>query len=93
MPKHQLNRTQRFDFTVKTVKAFAVLPGDPANEDHFEVIGEFKVSHIADAKDAADRLQEEFDADGDPCRTYVYSTGPVPIYAGLARYSNGRSNG
>lgn len=39
------------------------------------------------AKDTADRLQREFDEDGDPCRTYVYkSDDPIPVYAGLAAY-------
>jgi hypothetical protein len=66
----------RFDYTVKTVRA---LPGG-----HFQEGGEFNCGSPADAKSAADRLQREFDADSDPCRTYVYRKGDnIPVYAGL----------
>ena len=86
MPKKQQNRQTRtinvaqpfvrFDYTVKTVRA---LP-----KGIFVDGGEFNCGSPADAKSAADRLQREFDADSDPCRTYVYRKGDnIPVYAGL----------
>jgi hypothetical protein len=71
-----LRQAERFDFTVKIVRA---MPGGK-----FESSGEFNCGSPADARDAADRLQREFDADADPCRSYVYKNGDsIPVYAGL----------
>ena len=80
--KPQLAPAQKpsFNHTVKTVKATFGFDGGV----QFETSGEFHVHNLSDAKDAADRLQEEFDSDCDPCRTYVYREGePAPLYAGL----------
>ena len=37
------------------------------------------------ANTACDRLQDDFDADGDPCRAYVLDHDMVPVRAGGAR--------
>lgn len=58
--------------------------------EKFRVTGEFNVADIYDAKNSADRMQREFDEDGDPCRTYVYREGdPVPFYAGMQHLDPG----
>lgn len=77
---------QRFDFTVKTIRAH--LDGEFVDE------GQFNCADIRDAKDAADRLQREFDFDSEPCRVYVYRLGEVaPIYAGSQRSEYGGYRG
>lgn len=77
---------QEYSHRVETVKATL--------EREFKVTGAFNVAAIMDAKDAADRIQREFDEDGDPCRTYVYRNGDsVPVYAGLQRKEYGGYRG
>lgn len=75
---------QQFNYTVKTVRA---LPREKFTDER-----EFNCENGRDAYQVADRLQQEFDADADPCRTYVYrGTDPVPVHAGLERSTfNGR---
>lgn len=78
MPR-QNHRLQKFEIQVKTIKA---LPGGK-----FEEAGSFNCGKEEDARAAADRLQREFDADSDPCRTYVYKgEDPIPVYAGLCSF-------
>ena len=73
MPK----KTQKSAVVVKVVEA---LPGG-----EFRNTVEVGCDTVQHAKDTADRLQREFDEDGDPCRTYVYKDNdPAPHYAGLA---------
>jgi hypothetical protein len=75
MPKNHQNHSV-------TVKAIQALKGGGFEET--VSVGCDTQQH---AQITADRLQREFDADGDPCRTYVYKgDDPVPVYAGLATF-------
>lgn len=77
MPKFKQQPT-KYDYTVRTIAA--------VKGGKFITTGEFNCASGADARQAADRLQREFDADCDPCRTYVFNNaGPLPVYAGLGR--------
>jgi hypothetical protein len=74
--------TQKFPFIVRRIKAWA--------DGVFTSIGEHGVHDIRDAKKSADRLQQEFDADCDPVRVYVYKESSlVPVYAGLQMKEGG----
>lgn len=75
------------NYAVQTVRA---LPGGQFLDGVVFQCG----SDARDAKSAADRMQGEFDVDGDPCRTYVLrGSDPVPMYAGLQRQEYGGYRG
>lgn len=78
----QRQQPERFNFTVKTVRA---LPGGEFTDG-----SEFNCGTQRDAFNVADRMQREFDTDCDPCRTYVYRAGDLaPVYAGLQMLDGG----